>query len=357
MRALGKAATVGIVAGLLAAGLAVEAPGAAAVAAPGAGASAAPGAGWAAVAAPGAAGMQAPYADLTDAGTAGLAVEAPAAVEAPGAGASAVAAPGADTAAVAASGPAGVQAPYADLADAGTGADLWSQDPTAKVPMGSIVKVMTAYVVIQAGNLDQLITVPSGITAYDKDYDASTAGLKPGEKLTARQLLYAMLLPSGCDAAYTLATAYGPGLPAFIAKMNATAAQLGLTSTYFTDVSGLPIPAGTSTYSDARDLVSLGRAAMALPLFASIVQLASYDLPSQSGLHPSFTWKTTNPLIGDYAGTTGIKTGNTQTAGSCLLFEVTRGGKMLIGVVLDDPGFKMAASDAEQMMNWGWNNS
>jgi len=297
MRALGKAAMVGTMAGLLAAGLAVAAPGAGAT------------------------------------------------VVVPGAGAAA------------ASGPAGVQAPYADLADAGTGADLWNQDPTAEVPMGSIVKVMTAYVVIQAGNLDQLITVPSGITAYDKDYDASTAGLRPGEQLTARQLLYAMLLPSGCDAAYTLAAAYGPGLPAFIAKMNATAAQLGLTSTYFTDVSGLPIPTGTSTYSDARDLVALGRDAMALPLFASIVQLASYKLPSQSGLHPSFTWKTTNPLIGDYAGTTGIKTGNTQTAGSCLLFEATRGGQTLIGVVLDDPSFKVASSDAQQMMNWGWNNS
>jgi D-alanyl-D-alanine carboxypeptidase (penicillin-binding protein 5/6) len=294
MRALGKAAAAGIMAGLLAAGLAVAAPGAGA----------------------------------------------------------AVAAPGA----VAASGPAGVQAPYADLADAGTGADLWNQDPTAEVPMGSIVKVMTAYVVIQAGNLDQLITVHSGITAYDKDYGASTAGLKPGEKLTARQLLYAMLIPSGCDAAYTLANAYGPGLPAFIAKMNAAAAQLGLTSTHFTDVSGLPIPTETSTYSDARDLVSLGRDAMALPLFASIAGLASYELPSESGLHPSFTWKTTNPLIGTYGGTTGIKTGDTQAAGSCLLFEATRGGKTLIGVVLNDPSFKIATSDAEQMMNWGWTN-
>ena len=95
--------------------------------------------------------------------------------------------------------------------------------------MGSITKVMTAYVVLTTPglNLNRVITVPSGIVAYDDGYDASTAGLRPGEKYTTRQLLYAMLLPSGCDAAYTLADAYGPGLTGFIAKMNATAQQAG----------------------------------------------------------------------------------------------------------------------------------
>ena len=92
-----------------------------------------------------------------------------------------------------------------------------------------------------------MITVPEGIVAYDKKYDASTAGLVPGEKLTALQLLYAMMLPSGCDAAYTLAVAYGPGFTAFIAKMNATARKLGLSKTHFSDPSGLPDPASTPT--------------------------------------------------------------------------------------------------------------
>jgi D-alanyl-D-alanine carboxypeptidase (penicillin-binding protein 5/6) len=62
--------------------------------------------------------------------------------------------------------------------------------------MGSITKVMTAYLVIRAGHLNRVITVPSGIIGYDDRYDASTAGLRPGEKLTAIQLLYALLLPS-----------------------------------------------------------------------------------------------------------------------------------------------------------------
>ena len=164
--------------------------------------------------------------------------------------------------------PAGVRAPFAELADESSGADLWSRSSVSEHPMGSITKVMTAYVVIAAGDLNRVITVPSGIIGYDDAYGASTAGLVPGEKLTALQLLYALLLPSGCDAAYTLADAYGHGHPAaFVAQMNAMARKLRLSKTHFTDFSGLPDPTEYSTYSTARDLVSLGRDAMRLPVF------------------------------------------------------------------------------------------
>ncbi|HEX3959517.1 MAG TPA: serine hydrolase, partial [Trebonia sp.] len=171
-----------------------------------------------------------------------------------------VAAPAASAATGAAAGeakaaaaPVGVRSRLAELANAATGADLWSRSSVTERPMGSVTKVMTAYVVLTTPglNLNQVITVPSGIVAYDERYDASTAGLRPGERYTTRQLLYAMLLPSGCDAAYTLADAYGHGLTAFIAKMNATAHKLGLAKTRFADFSGLPDPGEYSTYSTA----------------------------------------------------------------------------------------------------------
>ena len=158
-----------------------------------------------------------------------------------------------------------MRAPWAELANEATGAVLWSRSSVSEHPMGSITKVMTAYLVIEAGHLNRVITVPSGIIGYDNAFDASTAGLAPGEKLTALQLLYALLLPSGCDAAYTLATAYGNGSRSkFIAEMNATARKLGLTKTHFSDFSGLPDPGEYTTYSTVRDLVSLGRDAMRL---------------------------------------------------------------------------------------------
>jgi serine-type D-Ala-D-Ala carboxypeptidase (penicillin-binding protein 5/6) len=288
----------------------------------------------------------------------GLAVVALAAAS-PGARAAVQARTASDSAArpaASGSGPARVRAPYAEVANAATGADIWSRASTVEVPMGSITKVMTAYVVIESGNLNQLITVPHGIYAYDKKYGASTAGLKPGEKLTADELLYALLVPSGCDAAYTLAQAYGPGLSGFIAKMNATAAQLGLSKTHFTDFSGLPDPTEVSTYSDARDLISLGRDAMQLPLFASIVSSASYQLAAVPGQHPAFTWTTTNPLIGSYPGAIGIKTGDTLVAGDCLLFEAVQGGESVIGIVLDDRNWTLVARDSVTLLNYGFSS-
>jgi serine-type D-Ala-D-Ala carboxypeptidase (penicillin-binding protein 5/6) len=278
-----------------------------------------------------------------------------------------VAAPAASAATGAATGeakaaaaPVGVRSRLAELANAATGADLWSRSSVTERPMGSVTKVMTAYVVLTTPglNLNQVITVPGGIVAYDERYDASTAGLRPGERYTTRQLLYAMLLPSGCDAAYTLADAYGHGLTAFIAKMNATAHKLGLAKTRFSDFSGLPDPGEYSTYSTAHDLIALGRAAMRNKTFAAIVATREYRVSGGSG-HLAHTWVNLNPLLGKVPGAIGIKTGYTSAAGQCLLFEAKRGSTTLIGVVLDSsavnsPTLTAAAADATAMLNWGF---
>jgi D-alanyl-D-alanine carboxypeptidase (penicillin-binding protein 5/6) len=248
----------------------------------------------------------------------------------------------------------------AELANAATGADLWSRSSVLERPMGSVTKVMTAYVVLTTPglNLNRVITVPSGIVAYDDRYDAATAGLRPGERYTTLQLLYAMLLPSGCDAAYALADAYGPGLTAFIARMNTTARKLGLTKTHFSDFSGLPDPGEYTTYSTAHDLIALGRAAMRNKTFASIVATRQYKV-SRGSAHQAHTWDNLDPLLGKVPGASGIKTGYTSAAGQCLLFEAKRGSTTLIGVVLDSSavnssGLAAAASDATAMLNWGF---
>ena len=257
-----------------------------------------------------------------------------------------------------AAGPVGVRAPWAELENETTGQNLWSRSSVTERPMGSITKVMTAYVILEAGHLNRVITVPGGIIGYDHAYDASTAGLVPGEKLTELQLLYALLLPSGCDAAYTLASAYGHGHPAaFIAAMNAMARKLGLSKTHFSDFSGLPDPTEYSTYSTARDLVSLGRDAMRLAPFRAIVATRTFRLAATRA-HRAHVWASLNPMLGHFAGATGIKTGFTAAAGDCLLFSAERGGRELIGVVLDSSsspaGLGAAASDAAAMLNWGF---
>ena len=253
-------------------------------------------------------------------------------------------------------GPSGIKAKGGALANAATGKILWSLDLNTERPTGSIVKVMTALVVIKAGDLDRTITVPKSVIAYLKKQDQpSTAGLIPGDKLTAQELLEALLLPSGCDAAYTLAEAYGPGLNAFIAKMNAEAKQLGLTGTYFSNFDGLPWPSEYSTWSTPANLLTLGRYAMRYPDFRAIVGQSAYRLPAGDG-HHAYLWQNTNPLIGRYAGATGIKTGDTKAAENCLLFEAERDGLTLIGVTLGTPGDDIADTGpvATKVLNWGF---
>jgi len=256
---------------------------------------------------------------------------------------------------VSATGPSGVAAWSAAVENAATGKLLWSRGLNTERPMASITKVMTAYLVIRAGHLDRKITIPAAVTGYVRAHNASSAGLRPGDRLTARQLLYALLLPSGADAAYTLAKAYGPGLSRFVTRMNATARLLGMRRTHFSNFDGLPYPTSYSNYSTAANLLALGRAAMRLPVFRSVVAKRSYRLAAGSG-HHAYRWKNLNPLLGRYPGAIGIKPGYTGAAGQCLLFEATRHGHTVIGVTLHSPGSisSVNPADATRILNWAF---
>jgi len=255
----------------------------------------------------------------------------------------------------AAGAPGGVKAKGAVLADAATGQVLWERGMDTERPMASVTKVMTALLVLKGGDLGQRIRVPKAAFTYAWKNGGETASLRPGDVLTAQQLLEALLLPSGADAAYTLANAYGPGVNTFIARMNTTAAQMGMAHTRFTSPDGLPYPTETSTYSTPSDLLTLGLAAMRYPVFRSIVNLRFFHLPKGPG-HHDYWWDNTDGLIGSYQGAVGIKTGYTDDAGHCLLFEAIRNGRALIGVVLDSPATGPAAGvqDAQRMLNWGF---
>jgi D-alanyl-D-alanine carboxypeptidase (penicillin-binding protein 5/6) len=258
-------------------------------------------------------------------------------------------------ASVTSAGPAGVHAPGAAVENAATGHLLWSRALDTRRPMGSVTKVMTALVVIRAGGLGRELRVPAAAVSYARAHGASSAGLYAGDRLTTQQLLEALLLPSGCDAAYVLAAAYGPGLNGFIARMNALARQMGLGRTHFSNMDGLPWPSGNSTYSTPADLLAIGRAAMGSAVFRAVVDQRAYRLGAGSG-HHAYYWPNSNLLLGSYPGAIGIKTGWTAAAGYCLLFEARRGSRWLIGVVLDSsPAVRSVSfSDAGQILNWGF---
>jgi serine-type D-Ala-D-Ala carboxypeptidase (penicillin-binding protein 5/6) len=243
-----------------------------------------------------------------------------------------------------------------ELVDASTGRVLWADGVGIHHPMGSITKIMTALLVLRAGDLNRKIKVTQAAVSYVEKDGASSAGLIAGDVLTARQLLAAMLIPSGCDAAYLLATAYGPGRWAFIKKMNAMARSLGMTQTHFSHFDGMPYPTEYSTYSSPADLIKLGEAAMRYTLFRQIVGQRKYSIPA-TRQHHAYKWANTNKLIGSYPGALGIKTGDTNAAGNCLLFEARRGKLTLIGVVLhaNPSSNPVSAIDAAKVvLNWGF---
>jgi D-alanyl-D-alanine carboxypeptidase (penicillin-binding protein 5/6) len=255
----------------------------------------------------------------------------------------------------AAGAPAGVSAAGADLVNAATGGRLWSRGLNTERPIASITKVMTALIVIRAGDLTRKVRISQAVVTYVREHDGSSAGLQAGDVLTAHQLLEGMLLPSGNDAAFALAGAYGPGWRAFVRKMNAAAQALGMRHTHFANFDGLPWPTEYTTYSTPRDLIVLGRAAMRLAAFRDIVGQRTHYLAA-TPQHHAYFWRNTNLLLGSYAGAFGIKTGFTHGAGYSLLFEAGRHGHTLIGVVLDSSGTDPTASftAARRLLNWGF---
>jgi D-alanyl-D-alanine carboxypeptidase (penicillin-binding protein 5/6) len=246
--------------------------------------------------------------------------------------------------------PRSIAAYAAELANGTTGKQLWGRRQYSPRPVASLTKVMTALVVVRSGDLGRRITITRADEAY-LGCCIQGAGLKVGDVLTARQLLDAMLLPSGADAALALASSYGPGWQAFVRKMNANARRLHLVGTHFTNFDGVP----SSDVSTPRNLLLLGEAAMKLPAFRDVVRQKKYVLRAGPH-HHRYLWLNTNLLLGSYPGVIGIKTGWTPAAGECLLFEAVHDKRVLIGVVLDSAPTKTGAvfSDAARLLNWGF---
>ncbi len=264
----------------------------------------------------------------------------------------------------ASSGPSGVVAKAALLENGTTGKVLWSRLPDKKLTIGSITKVMTALVVLQSGNLDRKITIKQAyLSRVTGQIDGSSAGLKVGDKISARELLYGLMLPSGCDAAAALADAYGPGYSGFVKKMNKEAAKLGLTHTHYNNFDGLPFtPAGARwsntappAWTTAREQVKLGRYAMRYATFRTVVATRTHVLAASSQ-HARYSWGNTNHLLGSYPGLDGIKTGHTDLAGYCLMFADKRNGKYLIGIVLNSTNTSESTrfDDTRKLLDWSF---
>lgn len=157
--------------------------------------------------------------------------------------------------------------------------------------------------------------------------------LVAGERLTVEQLLYALLLPSGSDAAVALAEHVGGSVEGFVGMMNARAKTLGALESNFANAEGLDHPAA---YSTANDLAIIARAALDNDLFEKIVETRRFQIPWPGRPAPR-DLVNRNELLGSFSGATGIKTGNTRNAGRSLVGSATRNGEERISVILGSP--------------------
>jgi D-alanyl-D-alanine carboxypeptidase (penicillin-binding protein 5/6) len=256
--------------------------------------------------------------------------------------------------------PPAVGAKAAYLLDADTGHALVNINGQQRLPMASTTKIMTALIALQMADLQQVVTVQQDAVNEVKKNQGSSAFLVVGDKIRMIDLLYALMLPSGDDAAITIADGVAGSPAKFVDIMNLYAQRMQLKQTHYINPDGLTYLTAQNKpdpqhYTSAADLVQLTRVALSNPLFAQIVALQEYKLPATAE-HHAYDWTTTDNLLSGYPGALGVKTGFTAEAGYCLVFSATNGGHHLIGVLLNDstqnPNVRF--TDAGKLLDWGF---
>lgn len=222
---------------------------------------------------------------------------------------------------------------------------LASSSPNKRLPIASTTKLMTAYLALKNLKPSQMIAAPSYHPSASAEIEL---GLRPGERMRVRDLLYGLLLPSASDAAETLAVGVAGSVPAFVQRMNQAAQQLGLTDTSYANPIGLDDP---DNYSSAQDLVTLASVLLRNKLFARIVNTPAATL--HSGDHPR-TVTSRDTLLNSVPWINGVKTGHTLGAGFVLVGSGTRDSTTLISAVLGTPDEPTRDADTLKLLQYGF---
>lgn len=236
-----------------------------------------------------------------------------------------------------------IAAKSAVLMNAQTGKIIWAQDKDLLLPPASTAKILTALVVLDHSRMSDTVT----IAVEALRVSGATTQLTAGEKLTVSDLLYAMLLGSGNDAAIALALHAGKSIDKFVERMNLKAHTLGAVRSRFFNPTGMPHP---NQLTSAQDLALITKAALEKSEFRKIVGTKTYRWRSRGW---QGTIKNSNRLFSIYDGAIGVKTGNTREAGYCLVAAAQRGGQTYIAVILKSQE-KAVWQDARKLLDYGF---
>lgn len=229
------------------------------------------------------------------------------------------------------------------VVDIDSGVFLYQKNPDTQLFPASTTKIMTALVALDYYALDETVTVNTVIT------EKEVMGLVHDEKITVENLLYGLLIPSGNDAAYTLAEHFPGGVTAFVAEMNAKAQILHLTNTHFVNPIGFDDPEQITT---PKDLSRLSLFALKNPVINHIAGISQITV-SDTTFSYFHALKNVNQLLGKIPGVSGLKTGRTQAAGECLVTTAQKNGKKILIVVL---GSQDRFGETEQLLKWTFTN-
>jgi D-alanyl-D-alanine carboxypeptidase (penicillin-binding protein 5/6) len=243
-----------------------------------------------------------------------------------------------------ASGPPTVAARAWLLLDVRDGKRLAAHDAGRSLPMASTTKLMTAYLALHRLAPGRRLVAPP----YHALPGESLLELRAGERMSVRDLLYGLLLPSGNDAAVTLADGVAGSVPAFVREMNRAARALGLRDTSYANPIGLDAPAN---YSSPGDLAKLTLRLRREPLFRRIVNTPRTTL--RTGAHPRRIVNH-NDLVLEEPWINGVKTGYTLDAGYVLIGSGTRKGATLLSVVMGAPSIPARDRDTLELLRYGF---
>lgn len=228
--------------------------------------------------------------------------------------------------------------------DARTGDVLTSHALNKALPIASTTKLMTAYVSMKDLPLDKIVRAQP----YEPEYGESLMGLRTGQRISVRDLLYGLILRSGNDAAHTLAIDAAGSEKRFVAQMNRYAAALGLSHTHYANPVGLD---EKGNYSSAGDLMTLTQHLLREPTFAKIADSRSAVLRS---VHPRRRIESINELLDMAPWVTGVKTGHTFGALYVLVGSGRRHGVSLISAVVGTWTDEERFDDSLELLEWGF---